>query len=87
MRVLVVEDHPRMAALLQRGLVEEGYSVDVAVDGVDAVWQATEFTYDAVVLDVMLPELDGFEVCRRLRADGCWAPVLMLTARKGWPTG
>ncbi len=83
MRVLVVEDHPRMAALLQRGLVEEGYSVDVAVDGVDAVWQATEFAYDAVVLDVMLPELDGFEVCRRLRADGCWAPVLMLTARKG----
>jgi len=83
MRVLVVEDHRRMAALVKRGLEEEGYSVDIAVDGSEAVWQAGEFSYDAVVLDVMLPELDGFEVCRQIRAGGCWAPVLMLTARKG----
>jgi two-component system OmpR family response regulator len=81
MRVLVVEDEVRMAALLRRGLSEEGYAVDVAGDGREAVWRATEFTYDALVLDVLLPELDGFEVCRRLRADGCWVPVVMLTAR------
>ncbi|MGI5328707.1 response regulator [Actinomadura nitritigenes] len=81
MRVLVVEDEIRTAALLQRGLREEGYAVDVAVDGPDAVWQAVESPYDAIVLDVMLPGLDGFEVCRRLRVRGCWAPVLMLTAR------
>lgn len=70
-----------MAALVKRGLEEEGYSVDVAVDGPQAVWQANEFPYDAVLLDVMVPGFDGFEVCRRLRAGGCWAPVLMLTAR------
>jgi two-component system OmpR family response regulator len=81
MRVLVVEDEARAAALLRRGLSEEGYAVDVAGDGPEAVWRAAEFGYDVVVLDVMLPGLDGFEVCRRLRAGGCWAPVLMLTAR------
>jgi two-component system OmpR family response regulator len=81
MRVLVVEDEVRTAALLRRGLEEEGYAVDVAVDGPDAVWQAGEFGYDVVVLDVLLPGLDGFEVCRRLRDGDCWAPVLMLTAR------
>jgi len=81
MRVLVVEDEVRMAALLRRGLSEEGYAVDVAGDGREAVWRVTEFSYDAVVLDVLLPGLDGFEVCRRLRADGCWVPVVMLTAR------
>lgn len=81
MRVLVVEDEVRTAALLRRGLVEDGYAVDVAVDGPGALWQAGEFTYDVVVLDVLLPGLDGFEVCRRLRGHGCWAPVLMLTAR------
>jgi two-component system OmpR family response regulator len=81
MRVLVVEDEVRMAALLRRGLAEAGYAVDVAADGPEAVWRATEFSYDAVVLDVMLPGLDGFEVCRRLRAGGCWVPVVMLTAR------
>lgn len=71
MRVLVVEDHPRMAGLLQRGLVEEGYSVDISVDGLDAVWHAAEFAYDVVVLDVMLSGLDGFEACRHIRAGGC----------------
>ncbi len=81
MRVLIVEDELRMAALLRRGLVEEGYAVDVVGNGTDAVWLATEVAYDAVVLDLMLPGIDGFEVCRRLRAAGRWAPVLMLTAR------
>jgi two-component system OmpR family response regulator len=81
MRVLVVEDEVRMAALLRRGLSEEGYAVDVAGDGPEAVWRATEFSYDAVVLDVLLPGIDGFEVCRRLRDGGCWVPVVMPTAR------
>jgi two-component system OmpR family response regulator len=81
MRVLVVEDEVRMAALLRRGLSEEGYAVDVAGDGPEAVWRATEFSYDAVVLDVLLPRLNGFEVCRRLRDRGCWVPVVILTAR------
>lgn len=80
-RVLVVEDALRMAALLKRGLEEDGYAVDVAGDGPAAVWQATESEYDAIVLDVMLSGFDGFEVCRRLRNADRWAPVLMLTAR------
>lgn len=80
-RVLVVEDELRMAALLKRGLQEDGYAVDVATTGQDAVWQATEFDYDAVLLDLMLPGLDGIEVCRQLRDAGRWVPVLMLTAR------
>ena len=81
MRVLVVEDEVKMAALLRRGLEEEGYAVDVARDGGEAVWAGTENEYDAIVLDVMLPDFDGFEVCRRLRAANRWAPVLILTAR------
>jgi two-component system OmpR family response regulator len=82
-RVLVVEDDVRMAAMLQRGLAEDGYSVDVTRDGVEAVWQGTEIDYDVIVLDVMLPGLDGFGVCKQLRESGRWAPVLMLTARDG----
>jgi two-component system, OmpR family, response regulator len=82
-RVLVVEDDARMANMLRRGLTEDGYSVDVARDGVDALWRASEIDYDSVVLDLMLPGMDGLEVCRRLRAEGRWAPVLMLTARSG----
>jgi len=70
-----------MAALLKRGLEEEGHAVDVAADGPDGLWMATENPYAAIVLDVMLPGMDGFEVCRKLRAAGVWAPVLMLTAR------
>jgi two-component system OmpR family response regulator len=85
MRVLVVEDEPKMAGLLQRGLAEEGYAADAVGTGTDAIWAATENPYDAIVLDVMLPDLDGFEVCRRLRAVACWAPVLMLTARDAVP--
>ena len=81
MRVLVVEDEPKMAGLVKRGLEEEGIAVDVAGRGEDAVWMAGSTEYDVVVLDVMLPGLDGFEVCRRLRADEVWTPVLMLTAR------
>ena len=85
MRVLVVEDEGRMAALLQRGLQEEGYAVDLAATGEDGIWLATENAYDAVLLDVLLPDLDGFEVCRRLRDAGRWAPILMLTARDAVP--
>ncbi|MDT3444611.1 MULTISPECIES: response regulator transcription factor [unclassified Pseudofrankia] len=81
MRVLVVEDETRTAALLRRGLTEEGFAVDIVADGADAVWQASEVAYDVIVLDLMLPGLDGFEVCKRLRAAGRWAPVLMLSAR------
>jgi two-component system OmpR family response regulator len=81
MRVLVVEDDPKMGALLRRGLLEEGHATDVARAGDDALWMAQAVEYDAIVLDVMLPGLDGFEVCRRLRSDGVWSPVLMLTAR------
>ncbi len=81
MRILVVEDELKMAGLLKRGLEEEGYAVDVAATGSDAIWAATENPYDAILLDLMLPDMNGFEVCRRLRARGRWAPVLMLTAR------
>src|ERR687888_2453989 len=81
MRVLVVEDELRMASLIRRGLVAEGLAADVAPSGEDALWQAGAHEYDAIVLDVMLPGIDGFETCRRLRESGVWAPVLMLTAR------
>ena len=81
MRVLVVEDEIRMARLLKRGLEEEGYAVDIAQDGPEGLWLATENPYGAIVLDVMLPGYDGFELCRRLRSAGKWMPVLMLTAR------
>lgn len=81
MRVLVVEDEVRMASLLERGLEEEGYAVEVSADGVDGLWCASEHEFDAVVLDVSLPGIDGFEVCRQLRERGRWMPVIMLTAR------
>jgi two-component system, OmpR family, response regulator len=81
MRVLIVEDEVKLAGLLRRGLVEEGLSVDVAGTGDDGLWMARATDYDAIVLDMMLPGTDGLEVCRRLREDGRWAPVLMLTAR------
>ncbi len=81
MRILVVEDEPKMAGLLQRGLVEEGHAVDVARTGDDAVWMGGAVHYDAIVLDLMLPGIDGLEVCRRLRMDEVWSPVLILTAR------
>jgi two-component system, OmpR family, response regulator len=81
MRILVVEDELKMASLLQRGLVEEAHAADVARTGDDALWMARAVEYDAIVLDVMLPGPNGFEVCRRLREAGVWSPVLMLTAR------
>jgi two-component system OmpR family response regulator len=81
MRVLVVEDEVKMAALVKRGLEREGYAVDVSACGDDALWAAREHEYDAIVLDAMIPAPDGFEVCRTLRREGRWAPVLMLTAR------
>jgi two-component system, OmpR family, response regulator len=81
MRVLVVEDEARMARLVKRGLEEEGHAVDVASNGPDGLWKATENEYAAIVLDLMLPGFDGVELCRRLRSQGSWAPVLMLTAR------
>ena len=81
MRVLVVEDDVKMAGLIRRGLVEEGLSADIALTGDDALWMAAATEYDAIVLDVMLPGTDGFSVCRRLREDGRWSPVIMLTAR------
>jgi two-component system OmpR family response regulator len=81
MRVLVVEDDLRMAGLIRRGLVKEGLGADVAPNGHEALVSSQAHAYDAIVLDVMLPDIDGFETCRRLRAAGVWAPVLMLTAR------
>jgi two-component system OmpR family response regulator len=81
MRVLIIEDEPKMAHLLRRGISEEGHAADVAVRGEDGLWMAEATSYDAVVLDVMLPGLDGLETCRRLREAGVWTPVLMLTAR------
>jgi len=81
MRVLVVEDEIRMADILKRGLGEEGHAVDVVHDGPGGVRMASENPYGAILLDVMLPGFDGFEVCRRLRAAGILTPVLMLTAR------
>jgi two-component system OmpR family response regulator len=83
MRVLVVEDEPKMAHLLQRGLGKEGVVADLAASGEDALWMARASEYDAIVLDLMLPGISGFETCRRLREAGGWAPVLMLTARDG----
>jgi len=83
MRVLIVEDELKMASLLRRGLVEEGHAADVAPSGEDALWMAQAHPYEAIVLDVMLPGLNGFETCRQLRNAGVWAPVLMLTARDG----
>jgi two-component system OmpR family response regulator len=79
-RVLIVEDDLRMASLVHRGLTGEGLAADVASNGEDALWMAQAHPYDAIVLDVMLPGLDGFETCRRLRGAGIWVPVLMLTA-------
>ncbi|WIB41489.1 response regulator transcription factor [Curtobacterium sp. MCLR17_058] len=83
MRVLVVDDEVRLADGVRRGLEAEGWAVDVANDGVDGLWHAREFRYDAIVLDLMMPGLSGWAVCARLRADGDWTPVLMLTAKDG----
>src|ERR1700742_500844 len=81
MRVLVVEDEIKMASLIRRGLRSEGLAADVAVKGEDALWMAASTAYDAIVMDVMLPGIDGFETCRRLRENGVATPILVLTAR------
>ena len=81
MRVLVVEDDPALAEILQQGLAEEGYAVDLSLDGEDGLWRATTVEYDAVVLDVMLPRVNGLAILRRMRESGRGAPVLLLTAR------
>jgi two-component system OmpR family response regulator len=80
-RVLVVEDDPRVGDMLRRGLSEDGYTIDIVTDGREALEFALSFEYDAIVLDLMLPGVDGYEVCRQLRAAKRWSPVLMLSAR------
>jgi len=80
-RVLIVEDDLKMASLIRRGLREEGLAADVAGRGEDALWMAGSIEYNAIILDVLLPGINGFETCRRLRADDVWSPVIMLTAR------
>ena len=82
MRVLVVEDEKRLAAGLKNGLEADGFAVDVALTGTDGLWLAREEPYDAIVLDIMLPELSGHEICSALRDAGIWTPILMLTARQ-----
>ncbi len=81
MRALVVEDEPKLAAAIRRGLMDDGLVVDIAADGEEGLLMASASTYDAVVLDINLPKIDGLEVCRRLREDGNWTPIIMLTAR------
>ncbi len=83
MRVLVVDDEVRLAETVQRGLAAEGFVVDVVHDGEEALWAATENAYDVIVLDLMLPKLNGYRVVEQLRAKGVWTPVLMLTAKDG----
>ncbi|MDF5753906.1 response regulator transcription factor [Spongiactinospora sp. TRM90649] len=83
MRVLVVEDERRMAAALQRGLSAEGFAVDIAHDGEDGLHMARQGEYDVVVLDIMLPRISGYNVCKTLRAEENWVPILMLSAKDG----
>ncbi|WP_439565622.1 response regulator transcription factor [Microcella sp.] len=83
MRVLIVDDEVRFADGLRRGLEAEGFAVDVAHDGVDGLWYAREHRYDAILLDIMMPGMSGYRVCRALRDEGDWTPVLMLTAKDG----
>jgi two-component system, OmpR family, response regulator len=83
MRVLVVDDEKRLARTLRAGLVAEGFAVDVAHDGTDGLWLARENVYDAIVLDLMLPGINGYQVCATLRAEQDWTPILMLTAKDG----
>ncbi|MDQ6839563.1 MAG: response regulator transcription factor [Actinomycetota bacterium] len=83
MKVLVVEDEKRLASALKRGLESEGFAVDVALEGREGRWLATENPYDAIVLDIMLPGVNGFQLCAGLRDAGNWTPILMLTAKDG----
>jgi DNA-binding response OmpR family regulator len=83
MRILVIEDEKQLASSLKRGLEAEGASVDVALTGTDGLWMARENPYDALVADIMLPGINGFQICSQLREDGNWTPILMLTAKDG----
>ena len=83
MKVLLVEDDPKIATAIQRGLTAEGFTVEVAFDGDDGLWRATEGSYDLYVLDLMLPGRNGFQICAALRAAGDWTPILVLTAKDG----
>lgn len=83
MRVLVVEDEKRLALGLRRGLEAEGFAVDTALNGTDGLWMAQEESYDLILLDIMLPGMNGYKVCEALRSDGNWTPILMLTAKDG----
>jgi two-component system OmpR family response regulator len=83
MRVLLVEDEVRMARALSRGLAAEGFTVDIVHDGVDGLWRARENTYDVIVLDIMLPGMNGYKIVEAIRADEIWTPILMLTAKDG----
>ena len=82
-KVLLVEDDAKIATVVQRGLEAEGFTVEVAFDGDDGLWLATEGSYDLIILDIMLPGRNGFQVCADLRAAGDWTPILMLTAKDG----
>jgi DNA-binding response OmpR family regulator len=83
MRVLLVEDEVRLAQAIARGLIAEGFTVDIEHDGVDGFWRAREGRYDTVVLDLLLPRLNGYLITERLRGENVWTPILMLTAKDG----
>ena len=83
MKILLIEDDVKIAIVVKRGLDAEGFTVDVAFNGVDGLWLATEGTYDLILLDIMLPGRNGFQVCADLRARNVWTPIIMLTAKDG----
>jgi two-component system, OmpR family, response regulator len=83
MKLLVIEDDKKIATVVKRGLEAEGYTVEVTFDGADGLWRATEGSYDLIVLDIMLPHRNGYQICADLRAAGNWTPILMLTAKDG----
>jgi two-component system OmpR family response regulator len=83
MKVLLIEDDRKIATIVKRGLEAEGYTVEVAFDGADGLWLATEGSYDLILLDIMLPHRNGFQICADLRSRGNWTPIIMLTAKDG----
>lgn len=83
MRILAVEDQRRVATALKRGLEAEGFTVDIALDGEEGLWRAREQTYDAIILDILLPKVNGYKLCATLRDEGNWTPILMLSAKTG----
>jgi two-component system, OmpR family, response regulator len=83
MKVLLVEDDRKIATIVKRGLDYDGFSVEISFDGSDGLWRATEYHYDAIILDLMLPGRSGFEICKTLRDQGDWTPILVLTAKDG----